>query len=409
MPMAGAPINFTSPTAGLANPQGLLGLPQNVGLLGGIAQGLQSALDAYQSENRYQNQQKQQQFENALKQKQLGMQEFQEGITENPQGGFSYSPERLAMNAANYDFQSQLANQKAKQEANIEYIKAGGDPTKIPAPDAYTSPSYPDYHKFLPQFQTGEPSGLLNSPSGLLQQTKPAGTYPADQAGANQETEQSAANNSGPAPSGNNPPLQGGLNFSGLGNSPIRRKNLAEATTAEIKAGQAPEENPQAKTPRDTFQANQITEQQLNQTNAILADPDQPLIRKADAVRASIRLLMDKQSGGAGGSARMTQKELDDANDLIKLVRTNQLDPGIGPDLKNQIGIFQNKIDDIHEANGALQDQYKGITGKALVPLNTSPSYTPLRQRPGFSGPKPTRVMQNGHMYILNPTTGKYE
>lgn len=434
--MLGAPIQFTNPVGTASNP-GLLG-PSNMGLLGGIAQGLQSALDSYRDERRYGDEMKQRQLENQMKQNQFGLQEFNAGVTQDDTGKFQYSPEKLAMLADQRDYETAQENKKQQQGLLGEIIKANGDPKSIfsqtDITGMFTPAQYTGSHmaalrqQQVPSPDSDSQSDSSNPGGGLLnaagQSSPQKWNVPFSSAqGEQQAEEQYGANNSGPAPSGNAPPAFS-PNLAGLSSSPGIIKAKADAQNAVLsgqktqgeinlqninlndpltKAG--PERKEQATPIVKSFQDNQASEKQLNDANAILNDPKQTMIAKADAVQTAIRLLMDK-SGSTG--VRMTQKELDNANDLVKVFRTNPLDAGIGPDIKNQVQIFQNKINDLHSSATAQKSQYSTlIPGGNLVdmPMEASPSNGLLKQ----GGGKPSRVMQNGHTYILNPSTGKYE
>jgi len=183
----GNTIDFTNPT----NPN--LGgyLTPNTGLLSGIAQGLQSAIEGYQGERRYQATQQQLALENKLKQKEYAFNLAKAGMQENPEADtrdsqpFTYTPQYLQMLKAQQEYAQRQGIQKAEQAANVEGLKAGG--SGLLFPNAYSAVPFN-----LPGQQSTEPQS-----QGLL--------------GAQPDT-------------------------SIFTNSPVRRKMVAEAANAENQA-----------------------------------------------------------------------------------------------------------------------------------------------------------------------------
>jgi hypothetical protein len=398
-PMAGAPINFTSPTGGMGNGNGLLGLPSNAGLLGGIAAGLNSALDSYRSERKYQTDKQQQQKENEFRQNnfQAGLMKegIQQGTDEKGNTQFSYSPYKIMMDAASRKYEGEVANHKAQLDANAKAMEAHS-PT-VPFPDAYNN-----YPQFAPpqmgqssvddgqppmsqQFGKIDIGGLLKDPTGFL-------SPPTD----DKAQEQYAANNSGPAPSGDAPPSVQSVgtmplsqqpaskrgDFSGLADSPLRQKEVAEAALAKNKVKDyVPEgDMEQAKLLGTSFNANQNKLITIQDAIKVLKDPNQPMIAKAKAVEDAALLMRDSDTPGG----KISPEQQEQANDLIKRIRTNPLDPGVNPDINTQVKIYENKMDLMSKLANSQQSAYSKLTrGKNLVSRyqpeadkKTSPAYT---------------------------------
>ena len=92
----------------------------NLGLLGGIAQGIEKGMSAYQTERSYQDKKREDAEEKALKKRMLQLQMFEKGVTETPEGGFDYSDSE----------KEKLDLLKKKESLGLEKLGAETEKTK---------------------------------------------------------------------------------------------------------------------------------------------------------------------------------------------------------------------------------------------------------------------------------------